>query len=152
MDEKSNENEIEDDENLLEIRTTIIYFFVNKLEKQIEQLKTKEANLRKRKVTKEVEVSQAINQSQVEFIYGDFAYTNNSNIIEPSTTFIIVKSLMVLIVFFSLHYLWTHYIFNPIFRQEQSIDYDAITSKVIPLRVITNNRYALLAQRTVHTN
>ena len=51
-------------------------------------------------------------------------------IAEPSATFFIVKSLLILIVFFILHTLWQAYIFNPIFRPERSVDYDTITSKV----------------------
>jgi hypothetical protein len=49
---------------------------------------------------------------------------------EPSNTFIIVKGILILVVFFILHSLWQNYVFNPLFRAEHNIDYDAITAKV----------------------
>jgi len=116
MDEKEIENEI------------------GQLQEQIQRLKEKKSLRQRkdydRKNSKTEETSDLIsnkkeNSNKEESKERSYTY-------EYTYTAIIIKNILILVIFFALHYCYEQYFFNPIFRKQSEINFDEITSKICP--------------------
>jgi hypothetical protein len=54
------------------------------------------------------------------------------NTLEPTVTFVIIRSVLVLVVFFVLHYLLQEYLLRPTFKPSSTFDPTQLTSKLCP--------------------